>query len=64
MVGFNMNYEKKGVLKLDGSVRCNHNDGDAYSKTSSENFVSTTGSFSNSIRQLLAQQLVERADAP
>lgn len=51
MVGFNMNYEKKGVLKLDGSVRWNHNDGDAYSKTSSENFVSTTGSFSNSIRQ-------------
>ncbi len=51
MLGFNMNYEKKGVLKLDGSVRWNHNDGDAYSKTSSENFVSTTGSFSNSIRQ-------------
>ncbi len=51
MLGFNMNYEKKGVLKIDGSVRWNHNDGDAYSKTSSENFVSTTGSFSNSIRQ-------------
>ena len=51
MVGVNMNYEKKGVLKLDGSVRWNHSDGDAYSKTSSENFVSTTGSFSNSIRQ-------------
>lgn len=51
MLGFNMNYEKKGVLKLDGSVRWNHNDGDAFSKTSSENFVSTTGSFSNNIRQ-------------
>ena len=51
MLGFNMNYEKKGVLKLDGSVRWNHSDGDASSKTASENFVSTTGSFSNNIQQ-------------
>jgi len=49
MLGFNMNYEKKGVIKLDGSVRWNHSDGDASSKSASENFVSTTGSFSNSL---------------
>ena len=48
MVGLNLNYEKKGIVKLDGSVRWNHSDGDAYSKRSSENFVSTTGSFTNS----------------
>lgn len=51
MLGYNMNYEKKGVLKLDGSVRWNHSDGDATSKSASENFVSTTGSFSNSLNQ-------------
>lgn len=51
MLGVNMNYEKKGLLKLDGSVRWNHQDGDAWSKSASENFVSSTGSFSNSIRQ-------------
>ena len=51
MVGTNINYEKKDTLKVDGSVRWNHSDGDAYSKTSSENFVSTVGSFSNSINQ-------------
>lgn len=51
MAGFNMNYEKKNVIKIDGSVRWNHNDGDALSKTSTENFISTTGSFSNSISQ-------------
>lgn len=51
MAGFNMNYEEKGKFKLDGSVRWNHNDGDANSKTSSENFVSQTGSFSNSLSQ-------------
>ena len=51
MAGVNINYEKKDTLKVDGSVRWNHSDGDAYSKTSSENFVSTVGSFSNSINQ-------------
>lgn len=49
--GVNFNYEKKNKLKLDGSVRWNHNDGDAWSRSSSENFVSTTGSFSNSQNQ-------------
>lgn len=48
MVGVNMNYEKKDKLKLDGHVRWNHSDGDAVSETSTENFVSQSGSFSNS----------------
>lgn len=49
MAGVNVNYEKKDVIKVDGSVRWNHSDGDAVTKTSSENFVSTEGSFSNSL---------------
>ena len=51
MLGVNINYEEKDKFKIDGSVRWNHNDNDALTKTSSENFVSTTGSFSNSINQ-------------
>lgn len=51
MVGVNINYEKKDLLKADGSVRWNHNDGDRATTSSSENFVSTVGSFSNSKSQ-------------
>jgi hypothetical protein len=52
MVGVNMNYEKTGKLTLDGSVRWNHNNGDAYSKSNSETFFSSTVSqFGNSINQ-------------
>lgn len=51
MAGFNLNYEKKDTLKIDGSFRWNHNDGDVRSRTSSENYVSTVGSFSNSFSQ-------------
>lgn len=51
MAGVNFNYEKKDTLKVDGSVRWNHNDGDTRSKSSTENFVSTVGSFSNSLNQ-------------
>lgn len=52
MVGVNMNYEKKNKLTLDGSVRWNHNDGDAFSKSNSETFFSSTVSqFGNSINQ-------------
>jgi len=51
MLGVNMNYDDGNKLKLDGSIRWNHSDGDAWSKTSSENFVSTVGSYSNSISQ-------------
>lgn len=49
MAGFNINYEKKNKIKVDGSARWNHNDGDTQTKTSSENYVSATGSFSNSL---------------
>ncbi|MBR1557564.1 MAG: outer membrane beta-barrel protein [Prevotella sp.] len=50
MTGLNLNYEKKDLLKLDGSVRWNHSDGDALSKRSSETFFSETVSqFSNSL---------------
>ena len=49
MVGLNFNYENTGKLVFDGSVRWNHNDGDALSKTNSENFFSQTLSqFGNS----------------
>ena len=52
MVGVNMNYEKKNKLTLDGSVRWNHNDGDAFSKSSSETFFSSSMSqFGNSKNQ-------------
>ena len=51
MFALNLNYEKKNRLKLDGSIRWNHGDGDAWSRRASENFVSTTGSFSNSLNQ-------------
>ncbi|MDY3897547.1 MAG: TonB-dependent receptor [Prevotella sp.] len=51
MLGANFNYEKKDVIKLNGSVRWNHNDGDQLTKNSSENFVSTAKSFGNSLSQ-------------
>ena len=49
MVGANFNYEKTNKLTIDGSLRWNHNDGDVFSKQSSETFFSgTTSSFGNS----------------
>ncbi|MBQ9667914.1 MAG: carboxypeptidase-like regulatory domain-containing protein, partial [Prevotella sp.] len=51
MVGLNANYEQRDRLKLDGSVRWNHSDGDAWSRSATENFVSRTGAFSNSVNQ-------------
>ena len=51
MVGANFNLEPSDKLKLDGSVRWNHSNGDTRIEQSSENFVSTAGSFSNSINQ-------------
>ena len=57
-VGVNINYDNRkgknenGQLKIDGSVRHSHSDGDTHTVTSSQNFVSTTdNSFSNSISQ-------------
>lgn len=51
MFGANFNYEEKDKLKLDGSVRWNHSNGDVRTVQSTENFVSQSGSFSNSINQ-------------
>ena len=51
MAGVNLNYEKKNKLKLDGSIRWDHRDGDTWTRSSGENFVSTTGSFDNSRSQ-------------
>ena len=52
MVGLNLNYEKTDKLKIDGSVRWNHTDGDTFSKSSTENFYSETlSSFGNSVSQ-------------
>jgi len=48
MAGANFNYDNRKAFKFDGSVRWNHNDADAKTSTASENFVSTTTSFSNS----------------
>ena len=51
MTGLNLNYEGT-KLKLDGSVRWNHNDGDAFSRRSTENiFSETVSQFSNSLTQ-------------
>ena len=51
MAMVNVNYEKKDRLVLDGSVNWNHRDGDAWSRNSTENFVSRVGSFSESVSQ-------------
>lgn len=51
MVGLNANYEQLDRLKLDGSIRWNHSDGDAWSRRATENFVSRSGAFSNSVSQ-------------
>lgn len=51
MGGLNLNYEEKNKLKIDGHVRWNHSNGDTRAESSSENFVSTVGSFSNSLSQ-------------
>ena len=56
MVGANINYNKEDretgkSLKIDGSVRWNHGDGDAWSRSATENFVSSRGAFANSVSQ-------------
>jgi len=51
MGSLNFNYEKTDLLKWDGSIRWNHGDGDTWSRSSSENFVSRTGSFGESVNQ-------------
>lgn len=51
MAALNYNYEQKDKLRLDLSAFWNHNDMDAFSLTSAENFVSQRGAFSNSRNQ-------------
>ena len=52
MTGVNINYEKKDKLKIDGSVRWNHSDGDVFSRSNSQNiFSETVSQFGNSIIQ-------------
>lgn len=51
MLGANFNYEDKGKLQMDGSVRWNHSDGDLNKTVANENFVAKLGSFTNSISQ-------------
>lgn len=51
MAGANFNLEPSSKLKLDGSVCWNHSNGDKRTEQSVENFVSTAGSFSNSLNQ-------------
>lgn len=51
MAGANFNLEPSSKLKLYGSVRWNHSNGDKRTEQSVENFVSTAGSFSNSLNQ-------------
>ncbi len=53
MVGVNINYEEN-KLRLDGSVRWNHNTNDAYTRSSSEQFITSetpVQSFSNNLSQ-------------
>ncbi|MBO6186951.1 MAG: TonB-dependent receptor [Prevotella sp.] len=56
MTGVNLNYEKKDRLKLDGSIRWNHSDGDATVRRSTEDFMSSTSSsFGNSLNSNLTR---------
>lgn len=48
MIGVNVNYDDKKKFQFDGHVRWNHSDGDTQTKSSSENFISKTGAFTNS----------------
>ena len=51
MAALNLNYEIQDRLKLDGGVRWNHSNSDTWNRNATENFVSRTGAFSNSVSQ-------------
>ncbi len=50
MLGTNINYETE-KLKLNGNIRWNHRNTDVNTISSTENYVSTVGAFSNSLSQ-------------
>ena len=49
MLAANYNYEEKNKFKFNTSLRWNHSDGDVWSRRSSENFLGSSSSFSNSL---------------
>ena len=51
MLAANYNYEEKNKIKFNTSLRWNHSDGDVWSRRSSENFMGSSSSFSNSLNQ-------------
>ena len=51
MIAANYNYELKDKFKFNTSLRWNHSDGDIWSRRSSENFMGSSTSFSNSLSQ-------------
>ena len=51
MLAANYNYEEKNKFKFNTSLRWNHSDGDVWSRRSSENFMGSSSSFSNSLSQ-------------
>lgn len=51
MLAANYNYEEKNKFKFNTSLRWNHSDGDVWSRRSSENFMGSSSSFSNSMNQ-------------
>ena len=51
MIAANYNYELKDKFKFNTSLRWNHSDGDIWSCRSSENFMGSSSSFSNSLSQ-------------
>ncbi len=51
MLAANYNYEEKNKFKFNTSLRWNHGDGDVWSRRSSENFLGSSSSFSNSLNQ-------------
>ncbi|WP_288319211.1 TonB-dependent receptor [Xylanibacter caecicola] len=51
MLGVNMNYTQGKKFNMNGNVRWNHGNSDVRTAQSVENFVSSAGSFSNSLNQ-------------
>ncbi|MCD7714692.1 MAG: outer membrane beta-barrel protein [Prevotella sp.] len=66
MAGVNVNYEETDKLKADGSVRWNHNTNDAYTRSSSEQFVTSetaVQSFANNLSQSFSKDKSFNAQA-